>query len=179
MLSIEYNRSDICSICPPDGRDGDDKLDAELYARQGAATRGETPAAPNYHLITTWLPRGSEPTLPHRGTTNQLQYNNNINWYNLCATALADPGGPGPPAPKIFSKVMQFSGNFEQIEGSGPSLGSKLRWAPLTKIMDQPCTDTTAKSGFGSRILVKGQTLKSKRVPPPWETKRQRRFADN
>ncbi len=37
----------------------------------------------------------------------------------------------------FFFKIMQSSGNFEQILGSGP-LGSKLRWAPLTKILDPP-----------------------------------------
>ncbi len=41
--------------------------------------------------------------------------------YVYIQVALADPGGPGgpgPPAPKIFFKIMQFSGNFEQILGS-------------------------------------------------------------
>ena len=33
---------------------------------------------------------------------------------------------------------MQFSGNFEHIWAQVPCLGSKLRWAPLTKILDPP-----------------------------------------
>ncbi len=52
--------------------------------------------------------------------------------------ALTDPWGswgPGPPYPQDLFKIMQFSGNFEQILGSGP-LGSKLCWAFLTKILD-------------------------------------------
>ena len=50
--------------------------------------------------------------------------------------------GAMSPLPPRF-KVMQFSGNckgktpyFEQILGSGPPLGSKFYWAPLTKILD-------------------------------------------
>ncbi len=45
------------------------------------------------------------------------------------------PGGLSPPCPQDFFKIIQFSGNFkekkpyfEQMLGSGPPLGSKLRW---------------------------------------------------
>ncbi len=57
----------------------------------------------------------------------------------------ADPGGPagpGPPCPQDFKKSCNFQAilwekpYFEQILGSGPPLGSKLRWPPLTKILD-------------------------------------------
>ena len=50
---------------------------------------------------------------------------------------------PGPPCPQDFFKIMQLSSNFkgkphfEPILGSGPPLGSKLRWAPLAKILDR------------------------------------------
>ncbi len=55
----------------------------------------------------------------------------------------ADPGGPGGPAPlapKIFFKIMPFSGNFRgRNAGPGPGpLGWKLCWPSLTKILDPP-----------------------------------------
>ncbi len=59
---------------------------------------------------------------------------------------VADPGGgpwgPAPLALKISSKLCSFQAilgenlYFEQIVGSGPPLGSKLHWAPLTEILD-------------------------------------------
>ena len=50
--------------------------------------------------------------------------------------------GPGPLAPKIssescsFRAILRENAYIEQILGSGPPLGQKLRWAPLTKILD-------------------------------------------
>ena len=57
-----------------------------------------------------------------------------VTWY----IPLADPGGLGVRASFSPKKIMQFSGNFEQSFGSGPLLGSKLYWAPLTKKLDPP-----------------------------------------
>ena len=56
------------------------------------------------------------------------------------------PWGPGYSAPFFFSKSCSFRANlieretsyFERILGSGPPLGSKLRWVPLTKFLDLP-----------------------------------------
>ncbi len=51
-------------------------------------------------------------------------------------------GAWAPLAPKISSKSCSFQAilrekpYFEQSLGSGPPLGSKLHWAPLTKILD-------------------------------------------
>ena len=61
------------------------------------------------------------------------------------------PAGPGPsPYPQDFFKIMQFSGNFKgktpilsKFWAQGPPpLGSKLRWAALTKILDAPLNVT-------------------------------------
>ncbi len=54
------------------------------------------------------------------------------------------PGGPGSPCPQNLVKIMQFSGNFKGNPifwanfGLRAPVGSKLRWAPLTKILDPP-----------------------------------------
>ncbi len=55
--------------------------------------------------------------------------------------SLGDPGGP---CPQDLFKIMQFSGNFDgktpvvsTFWAQGP-LGSKLGWAPLTKILNPP-----------------------------------------
>ena len=41
------------------------------------------------------------------------------------------------PPPQDFFKIMQFSGYLSKLWAQGPNpLGSKLRWAPLTKILD-------------------------------------------
>ncbi len=53
-------------------------------------------------------------------------------------TPLADPGGPGRPAPlapKIFLKSCSFQ-YFEQILGSGPPLWVKTPLGSLTQILD-------------------------------------------
>ena len=62
-------------------------------------------------------------------------------WLFHWCISVADPGGPWGPrppfAPKISSKSSSFQAilneknhYFEQFLGSGPPLGSKLRWAP-------------------------------------------------
>ena len=49
------------------------------------------------------------------------------------------PWGPGfPLAPKISSNFKGKNPILRKILGSGPPLGSKLCWAPLTKILDPP-----------------------------------------
>ena len=59
------------------------------------------------------------------------------------------PGGPGPLAPKVFFKIMQFSGNFkgkkpyfEQILGSGPPPGVKTLLPPHQNPGSAPGTST-------------------------------------
>ena len=50
-----------------------------------------------------------------------------------------DPGGSwglGPPCPQDLFKIMEFSGNVEEILGAGPP-GVKTA-GPLTKILDPP-----------------------------------------
>ena len=51
--------------------------------------------------------------------------------------------GPGPLSPIYIFQIMQFSGNFKgqtpilsKFWAQGLPLGSKLGWAPLTKILD-------------------------------------------
>ncbi len=56
---------------------------------------------------------------------------------------LGAPGGAAPLS-HFFFKIMHFLGRFkgktyfEHILGSGPLLGSKLHWGPLTNILDPP-----------------------------------------
>ncbi len=64
---------------------------------------------------------------------------------NVSGVTLEDSGGPwgpGPPCPQDFFKIMQFSEDFKgktpilsKFQALAP-LGSKLCWAPLTKILD-------------------------------------------
>ena len=74
----------------------------------------------------------------------------------LCTATQADPGGP--LAPKIFfSKSCSFQAI---LRGKPPfwakfwlraPLGSKLRWAPLTKILDPPLSQI-----WGQTMLIVG-----------------------
>ncbi len=56
------------------------------------------------------------------------------------------PGRPGRPAPlpQDFFKIMQLLGEREETPilskfwAQGPPMGSKLHWAPLSKILDPP-----------------------------------------
>ncbi len=74
-----------------------------------------------------------------------------MNGLYICMYAAADPGGPGGPAPltpKIFVKIMQFSGNFEgkplfwaKCWAQSPPPGVKTWLGPLTKILDPPGMD--------------------------------------
>ena len=66
---------------------------------------------------------------------------------------------PGPPCPQDFFTIMQFSGNFKgntpilsDIWAQATPLGSKLYWAPLTKILDlQSCPPI---SGWNSYVQL-------------------------
>ncbi len=68
--------------------------------------------------------------------------------------AVADPGGPGaraPLAPKISSKSCSFQANFRL---RAPPWGSKLHWAPLTKILDPRLGCNSGVSGLSSSCVV-------------------------
>ncbi len=90
----------------------------------------------------------------------------------------ADPGGPGDmgplPAPRFFFfKIMQLPGNFKKklfwaILGLRAPLWSKLRWAPLTKILDPPLLpDVFFKSiaGLQRLCLVPGVDKNENEAP--------------
>ncbi len=72
------------------------------------------------------------------------------------------PWGPGPLAPMISSKSCSFQvilwekPYFEQSLGSGPP-GSKLHWAPLTKILD-PSLDLFHPLTWKLNVLIKGDS---------------------
>ncbi len=68
------------------------------------------------------------------------------------AHPLADPGGPGGRAlllPWFFFKIMQFSGNVEQILGSGPPWGQNSAGPPWQKSWIRQWTS----EGFSSSIF--------------------------
>ncbi len=102
------------------------------------------------HLFTSLL-RDASHLL---GTLNQQSRMNiirNVNSFialhsGMTTCPVADPGGsggPGPPCPQDFFKIMQFSGNskgkplfWANFGLSPPLLGSKINWVPLTKILN-------------------------------------------
>ncbi len=57
-------------------------------------------------------------------------------------TTVADPGGGLPLSPRflqnhaVFRQFLRKIPILSKFWAQGPPLGSKLRWAPLTKILD-------------------------------------------
>ncbi len=98
-------------------------------------------------------------------------------------TPLADPGALGaraPLAPNVFffqnyaafRHIERKTPYFEQIVGLRAPLGSKIYWAPMTKILDPPCTPVLQAStapgvGHPGRFHIKSGWPRPKAQPAP------------
>ncbi len=62
--------------------------------------------------------------------------------------------------PYSFQSILRGNPYFEQILGSGPPLGSKLCWAPLTKILDPRLPGVPSVVGTGTESQSIPQSYK-------------------